>query len=525
MKHDAAHHKAHEQHHRAHLFVEKAAAAHHPSAGGHGGEHGGEHGGTEGAHGAEGAAADDGHAAHAEADAHGEHGAAAKGTAAADDGAHGGGGQFGADLLDAAAVGVDIGGIMARRRNEGRLGLTVDEKKKKTAQGMGAVGIHGAAAVGGMAVGKGLEHLGVPGAGVVATGAAVAAAGAGTAHGDAKDRAKVAVAAGGGALILGGAHEAAAAGAGRALGHGELGFGVGAIAGRMAGAALIADGKHRASAMKTAAMEGGALVAVGAGMRAAFGAVAPVPLGVVNECKRKGLEFSGGHVLAFGKRNLSEQKAQQTAEGVETVVEMQRLEQGMQMRVGGGAVLMPVGAAMGGAVGAFAGSAVGGLFGIGGNYGKTQQSERRVDKAKGKKIKGFAGGFDVVGLQWVNLDTGSVRTCKIDIDEDGEYTLHEQRKYKILGWTAWKFSDDEYRQRLTKGKPVMVIVKGPDGALHCRIGEVTTSWKNCVSVKYGEGDSEVRRIFSRKSKSLCRPLLPVHDDTASEESAVEESSK
>lgn len=241
-----------------------------------------------------------------------------------------------------------------------------------------------------------------------------------------------------------------------------------------------------------------------------------MPLGVINEEGRKGVNFSGGSAISGGVRTKEGSKV--TEDG--TSIDMNAQEKGMQLRLGGGLVGAPVGAAVGGGVagpaGAFtgmvAGSGVGALTGIGGNVGLTKRESVEETAAGMKKkvqerVKGFGGGLDVVGVEWANMDTGMRKRRIFEQTAEGVVKMEQWRHVVILGIQAAGWREEvDWRSKLKPGDMVEVEVM-KDGVKQWIRGTITSQrGDNNFTITYGKGDDECRRVVNRAHATLRPPL-------------------
>eukprot|EP00928_Gymnodinium_smaydae_P098953 TRINITY_DN931_c0_g1_i1.p1 TRINITY_DN931_c0_g1~~TRINITY_DN931_c0_g1_i1.p1 ORF type:complete len:644 (-),score=126.67 TRINITY_DN931_c0_g1_i1:140-2071(-) len=414
------------------------------------------------------------------------------------------------DVKPLGIVGIEVGGYQARQKNEGKIFTSTRDKAKATAGGLGrAAGYGAASAVGGYA-GLMLEEQGLTGASSIGQGVALGIAAGATTEGSAKTKVKAAAKAGGDGFVLGTAY-AGAAGAAGALGS-ELAGGVGRVAARGLGGAMAADGGAVGRLKGAGVGAGGQCVAEGAGLalRAAVGGAAPLPMGIINEEGRKGVQFSGGTAISGGTREKT--GVFQKEDG--TAGEMAQKERGMQMRLGGGLIGAPAGAALGGFAGAVIGSGVGSLAGVGGTVGKSTKSTLEtvgegadaVKKGETTKLKGFAGGLDVVGAEWANLDTGMRKRQTFIETKEGRTLMEQYRAIVILGIEAKGWSEEvNWRSKIGVGDEIEVKIMREGEPVWVK-GKVTSVRGTNFTLKYGEGDDECRRVVSRNSSDMRPPL-------------------
>lgn len=408
--------------------------------------------------------------------------------------------------------------IKARRDNEQHAFQSLSDKAKATRSGTyqaaanglaGACGIAGGAAVG--------LACGSPDDGALLGGVLMIGAAAGlTAKGDAKARLKAAAETSGRALGCAGASAVAdrgVQGMANLLGSDSGLAGTAALlSGKALGAALEARGKALTEdevsqglrVVRNAAAEAAALEVVKLGMEAVIGSAAPLPREIVNEPNRKGIEFCGGHSISYGTRQKS------NADGSRTT-----RQQGTQFRVGGGIVASIVGGASMGPVGVAIGNAVGSLVGVGGNIGETvstcvtQLNDGSLVRSS-QTLKGFCGGLDIVGVEWLNLDTGRVWTRIATRDLCGNYSLEQFRKLTVLGLEIPRTRKNELDWRDLLKKSAMVQVFTRDGGIPRWTRAVVISTRmNNISVKFDpihNGDGEIFSVIPRSSVKMrpCR---------------------
>ena len=227
------------------------------------------------------------------------------------------------ELQRAAADGIEVAAIEARRVNETRL-FCSEEQVHSALKDVGAqAAAQAAAGVGGQVAGDILGTIVDNAAAGSVAGRAVAAgvASALVGEGSCQQRLEQAASSAGTSLSLAAAHEAASS----VTGPGS----VANVAGRALGALVTSGGSLQDRAAHAAQKGGEAAAAEVLGQALAKANVPLCPRSIINEEGRKGVEFSGGSMMSIGSRHRygSEVKA-------DSVITQSQHEEGVQVRVG-----------------------------------------------------------------------------------------------------------------------------------------------------------------------------------------------
>ena len=227
------------------------------------------------------------------------------------------------EVQRAAADGIEVAAIEARRVNETRL-FCSEEQVHSALKDVGAqAAAQAAAGVGGQVAGDILGTIVDNAAAGSVAGRAVAAgvASALVGEGSCQQRLEQAASSAGTSLSLAAAHEAASS----VTGPGS----VANVAGRALGALVTSGGSLQDRAAHAAQKGGEAAAAEVLGQALAKANVPLCPRSIINEEGHKGVEFSGGSMMSIGSRHRygSEVKA-------DSVITQSQHEEGVQFRLG-----------------------------------------------------------------------------------------------------------------------------------------------------------------------------------------------
>ncbi|CAE7833257.1 unnamed protein product [Symbiodinium sp. CCMP2592] len=390
------------------------------------------------------------------------------------------------EVKAAIGQGVEVGALVARKRNEQQLYISEQQENEAILSGLGQASAQGAAQVGALIAKERIERAcdGLPQAPLRVASAALAGGVAMFGDGEGKlDRAAASASA---CLALSASQEVASG----VLGPGRLA----GVAGSALGAFAASSGSCQERLAKAAQATGEGAAVQAAGSVLAGAGVLLCPTKLINEEGRKGMEFAGGSMVSVGQRDRY--GSGQLADG--TTVTRSSHEEGVQLRAGTDLSdwLMRLGTALAASGNPSALlSGLGSVVGISGNVGVTQRSHlvERMDGSysqHAEALHGFAGGVDVVGVEKLNLDTGHATVRSKEHEKaalcGSRTTETVEEELRVLGQkvASQELSFKHAQENLLGSKEV---------TLDCRTGEVVEKADGLLLSTSQEGSGTVDR--------------------------------